>query len=243
MSEKIIEKVFKILCLIEIVMFGCMFICGFFPGAYEKENVVGYFFDFFGLICFLNSLVLIFLPCFGNFVLDHVKAEKIPFNTRDLRNYLEKNLKNTDFKEMISVKTESVDNIKVYVNKPINDRLTYLYYIEGNNLNKETINEVSDVVDQKIVEYYNDNAPKEKKDVILLLSVDKFSPLLKYYTNRNLIQDTVLREGHIIAVYVQEEGMLYVTKQVRGYGISFYKRLRKDLFDILEIQNVEKDSK
>lgn len=241
--EKSLEKAFKVIVVLTLVLVTMVCIWSFVPGTYNDDSI------FYTIHCVLFSLLmlvgclLIFLMCFGDFVLDHVQAEKIAFNVRDLKVYLESGLKNTEFKEIISISSGDTRNIKVYVNKPINGRLIYLYYLEEKNPTKETINEVSDMVDKKIVEYYNDNPPLEKKDVILLLSVDKFSPLLKYYTNRNLIQDSLNKEGHIIAVYVKEEGMLYVTKQVRGYGISFYKRLRKDLFDILEIQNVEKDSK
>lgn len=242
-KEERIIKIIKILLIIILVSWGIIFPGCLIYAWFLPDNINYIIGKVCGVISGLSCAIFLPLFLFSDVILDYEPAEKIPFNVRDLKKYLEENLKAKKYSEIISPLDDKTENMRLYVSKPENERLTYVYYIKNDKLDKELVNRISDELDKRLDNFYNGKYPKEKGDSILLFCVNNYSSFLKKYTNRNLVQDSLNKEGYIIAVYVQNEGVLYVTKQVRGYGISFYKRLRKELFDILKIQNIEKDSK
>ena len=230
MKEKTKEFIMKILAAIS---FGCLIAVGLllFVGVVIPEA------GLIGVWCFYTmiiSVVILFVLMFawGGLKLKPVDAERVTLNLKneeELEKLIEDKL--SDNKKVI-LENNNATKFILYTKK---DRksIECLIYMKVETVKRTAIQEMELQAIQKMTEDYHLIGRVYEVKIIELISTDKMTPDFDKMVNNNIVQD--YKMYHLPCGVTWDSNTLYMAKQDDGFFVSEYKRLRKRLMQILEI--------
>ena len=240
MSDRTKELILKLLIVIGMILLFMVF-----PGGILLSFLVSdqntfeiiyntILFAFFGT----DILFIVLLPVFGGLKQKSVKAEKIEIGFKcynDLLKFIHIALLDKGYLLQNKTSNSSDLDILVYVKKLKCWTLDCFTIIRVSELHEELIEKANEAITVILTEYYNGKQITDKINMISVFCVDRITPDFTKMVNSNLQQG--LKNGRLVVGISFGKNNIYVAKQKGGFAITKYKRLRKLLFDIMNLNN------
>lgn len=244
MSDRTKELILKtliviVLTLIVMVFPGCLIWHFFIP---EKILLAAYDIMFFGAMG-LGFLFTILLPIFGGMKSKSVKADKapLPFTSYgELVIFLQKRLSTKGYRMQKTVSISTDGEIAVYVYSPKLWTLECFVVVRVSQLSEDLINYANESITNILTEYYNGKRITDTINMISVFCVDRITPSFQKLVNGNVEQG--LKNGRLPVGISFGGKKIYIAKQTDGFAIAKYKRLRRQLIDIMNLQDAEWES-
>lgn len=238
-SDKVKEIVLKTLLVIEMVLIFAILLANlvlpFFVYDYETiSNTV--------LILSLvdGGLFIILLPILGGMKRRPVKADRMPIHFKsydELISCLEDSLCQKGYRLQNSLFSLPKGQISVYVKQTKSSVLDSFTVIRVPELSEEMLEIANNSITKILLEYYDNKRIRDTVNMISLFCVDRITPTFKKLVNCNINQG--LKNGRLVAGVSLGGKNVYIAKQVDGFAIAKYKRMRKTLVNIMKLNKVD----
>ncbi len=239
MSDKMKEIILKSLLVIEMVLiFAILFVnlvLPFFVYNYETiSNIV--------LIVSIidGGLFVILLPIFGGIKRKPVKADIVPIHFKsyyELISYLQASLYQKGYYLQKSLFPFPDGQISVYIKQTKLSVLDCFTIIRVPELSEDILKVANDSVTNILSEYYGNKKIRDTVNMISLFCVDRITPSFKKLINCNINQG--LKNGRLVVGISLGGGNAYIAKQVDGFAIVKYRRMRRILVDIMGLNKTD----
>ena len=180
---------------------------------------------------------MILAPLFGGLKQPPVKADKFPLafcSYDDLMNQLRESLLQNGYREQ-----SSSPEVTLYVKPVWLSTLECFAIIRVAELSDELLNTMNDRITEILTEYYHGKRITDTVNMISVICVDRITPAFRKLLNSPAQQG--LKNGRL-PVGVSFGGKnVYVAKQTDGFAIGKYKRMRKQLFSLMNLSDSAKE--
>ncbi len=183
-----------------------------------------------------GSLMMLLMVVFGGVKPKPVKAEKHPIKFNDYSSF-KSFLENSVFKINYELFKNYVDDEKefnLYVNKTSHKSLSCYYLVKVPELTDKLLDDLDNNLSETLEEYYGKPNTRDTIDVISIFCVDRVTPSFQKLMNTNMQQD--YKKGILVTGISFGGKSIYIAKQIGGYGVLHYKKLREDFIKLMGIE-------
>lgn len=239
----------RVIILKTLIVNGAISLFLLFPGLFVFETIC--------VICSINinsdllykiimgvfaffmidgSLMMLLMVVFGGVKPKPVKAEKHPIKFNDFSSF-KSFLENSVFKINYELFKNYVDDEKefnLYVNKTSHKSLSCYYLVKVPELTDKLLDDLDNNLSETLEEYYGKPNTRDTIDVISIFCVDRVTPSFQKLMNTNMQQD--YKKGILVTGISFGGKSIYIAKQIGGYGVLHYKKLREDFIKLMGIE-------
>lgn len=238
----------KDLILKTLLVIGMILLFMFFPGGIiisflvpdQKTFDVIYKTIFFTMLG-VGILFMILLPIFGGLRQKPVKAEKVPLEFafyNEFLDYLQKRLLQKEYQMQKSIPISPDGDVTVYFRHPKSWALSCFTIIRAPELSDELLDDANAGITSILTECYDGETITDTINMISVFCVDRITPAFQKLVNSNVQQG--LKNGRLPVGISFGGKNIYIAKQKGGFAVAKYKRLRRELIDIMNLQNINK---
>ena len=193
--------------------------------------------------CFgTGILFIILLFIFGGIKPKPVKAEKYPllFDSYDeLSEFLDKRLTDRKYKKQKSVRILSDVEVTLYIKPSWSWELECFTIVRAPELTDKLLEgDANDCVTDILNEYYGGRVITDAVNMISVFCVDRITPSLQELVNSNIEQG--FKNGRLPVGISFGGKNVYIARQIDGFAIAKYKRMRKEFIDIMDLKEIKK---
>lgn len=232
-KNNILKTILVLTCLLGLMMCPGGLIIALFV-----EEKIAFLIIKILIICFLISgfAFIILLPILGGIDAKTEKATKIPlFFTKyeHLEEYLKKELEQRSYFCANDKLSTPKENVQLYI-KPQNlCTLNCVALIHINELSNDYLEFANDEITQILSTYYNSKKITNMINMISIICVNRTTPAFYKFVNSNCVQGFKNGRLNIGASFGGKN--VYIAPMTDGYAIMRYKKLRKEFYNIMQI--------
>lgn len=237
MSDKAKEYFLKTLLVIGIILIFMIF-----PGSillsFIFDETIFYliFYTILGLTAIDGILFMVFAPIFGGIKSKPIKAEKIPLpfdSFTELSSFLSISLKEEGYTKLSKKSINEMQTITVYAKSGGLWVLNCVAIIRAPELNESFITNAEKAITEILMAYYGGKPITDTIHMLSVFCVDRITS-----TFQKLV-DSPVRQGFKngrLPVGVSFGGKnIYIAKQLGGFAVARYKRLRKTFLTLMRL--------
>ena len=239
MNDRIKEHIINVLTAIGLGSFAI----GVFPGCipisiFIPEAPLDVIMAVAGIVTFVAGImVIILLPLFGKKKSKPVKADVFvsPYRSyEELSQFLSGALATNGYHLVKTSTLEPEGAVSVYADMLKGSEWNCVSVIRVPELTEEWTEAANDAITDILTGESGQATIYAYVNMISIFCVDRITPAFRSLVNSNMEQG--LKNGRLVAGISFGGKRVYVAKQVGGLYISKYKKLRKSLIQILELQ-------
>ena len=183
----------------------------------------------------IGVLFVVLMFVFGGLKQKQTKADKFPLrhkNYDDFEQFLLETLLNKGYLEYCPAESSMNEMLKVYIRTLKIWQIDCVTIIHIKELTDETIQIINDSITKIMLQYYGRNMITETINMISFFCVERITPSFRKLINGNLQQG--IKNGRLNVGVSFGGKQMYIANQIDGFAINRYKRLRKQLFEIIK---------
>ena len=181
-----------------------------------------------------GSLVTILLPFMKYIKSKPVKAQKfqLEFSNYELfSGYIDNVLAKKNYEKRVL--KNSIDNaeISMYFNNQHLNLLKAVALIRVSEVTEELIDKFDEEISNFFCDYYENEETHDYIDLIIILCVDRITPVFHKYVNSNLQQE--YKKGKLLVGISFGGKNIYISNPKGSFAYKKYKYLQKEFFELL----------
>ena len=241
MSDRTKERILNILIAISLGAFAIIF-PGCIPiGIFVPEAIADVIMAIAGIVCFVAGvLVIILLAVFGGMKPKPVKAEVFasPFASyEEFSRVLSGALRENGYSPVKTVVPEPESTVTVYADTLQGGEWNCVSILRVPELTEEWTEAANDAITDILTGESGQATIYAYVNMISIFCVDRITPAFRSMVNSNMEQG--FKNGRLVVGVSFGGKRIYVARQVGGMFIVKYKKLRRELARILELQEIK----
>ena len=241
MSVRTKERILNILIAISLGSFAIIF-PGCIPiGIFVPEAIAYVIMAIAGIVCFVAGvLVIILLAAFGGMKPKPVKAEVFasPYASyEEFSRVLSGALGENGYSPVKTAVPEPESTVTVYADTLQGGEWNCVSVLRVPELTEEWTEAANDAITDILTGESGQATIYAYVNMISIFCVDRITPAFRSLVNSNMEQG--LKNGRLVVGVSFGGKRIYVARQVGGLFIVKYKKLRRELARILELQEIK----